>query len=62
MTITITGKPGEGKTCIANIIRQAMSEYGITTDMGSIKFLESDVAADLLAERLVVKVVEEEEI
>lgn len=62
MTVTVSGKLGEGKTCIANIIRQAMGEYGIAIDMGQIKFMESDVAADMLAKRIVVKIVEVEEV
>lgn len=61
VTITISGKLGEGKTCIANIVRQALSECGIKTDMGNIRFLESDGIEGFLSEKLVVKVVEVEE-
>ena len=61
MTITISGREGEGKTCIANIIREALESAGVHAGgfgEGGIPFFESAVAADMLADRVEVKVVE----
>ncbi len=63
MTITISGTQGEGKTCIANVVRQALENTGIMpTGFGDgdglIPWFEATVAADMLPERLKIVVVE----
>lgn len=62
MTITISGRNGEGKTCIANIVRQALEDAGVMPSgfgPGEIPYFESMVAVDMLNERLVIQIVEE---
>lgn len=51
MVITISGRVGEGKTCVANIIRNALAGYGLDPDMGAVPFIDHEVAADLLSDR-----------
>lgn len=61
MTVTVSGRLGEGKTCIANIVREALGMRGISVDMGIVKFLEADAAESLFQKKIVVKIVEVEE-
>ena len=59
MTITISGREGEGKTCVANIIRQCLQESGILPSMNGIPHIESNVAVDFLGERIEILIREE---
>jgi thymidylate kinase len=59
MTITISGREGEGKTCVANIIRQCLEESNILPSMNGIPRIESDVAVDFLGERIEIFIREE---
>lgn len=60
MIITISGPVGEGKTCVANIIRNALDVYRISVEMIAIPFIDHDLAAEFLPERLEVRIAEEQ--
>ncbi len=59
MLITISGKACEGKTCVANIIRNALTAYRFDPDMGDIPFIDHEVAVDVLPKRLAIRIREE---
>lgn len=48
MTITITGISGEGKNCVANIIREAMESYGLDISMGNCPVFDGETAGDVM--------------
>lgn len=48
MTITITGKAGEGKKCVANICRHALETFGIMTSLDNVPFIEWDIAQSFM--------------
>ena len=62
MTIIISGRAGEGKTCVANIIRQAMENAGVVAagfGLGLIPHFDAQVAAEMLPEKLRIQIIEE---
>lgn len=69
MLVTISGRQGEGKTCVANIIRNALARYGCVADMGNVPVIDHEVAVDILfpsgprgrGDRVEIRIREEEE-
>lgn len=62
MTITISGRAGESKTCVANIIRQALENAGAFADGfgdGGIRYVDAKGAAIMLDDKLKITVIEE---
>lgn len=64
MQVVVRGKQGEGKTCLANVIHQALASYriGATLDP-KIPVIEASVAADVLLcdKRIEIRIAEETE-
>lgn len=60
MLITISGPTGEGKTCVANIIRDALISYRFKPDMVDIPIIDHEVAADLASKRIEIRICKEE--
>lgn len=56
MTITISGRDGEGKACIANIIRNALMGYSFDPDMIGIPIIDHEVAADVASKRVEIRI------
>lgn len=61
MLITVSGPHGEGKTCIANIIRNALVGYGFDPEMGKIPIIDHEIAADVMSKRVDIRICEEKD-
>lgn len=59
MTITICGRAGESKTCIANLIRHALTRARTHIDMGAIPLIDYEVAWGMLPARIHIRIIEE---
>lgn len=60
--MTVTGWQGEGRNCVANLVRHVLIENGLAVDMGVIPFVEYEVAADVMRDsRVTIRIVEEKE-
>ncbi len=60
--MTIAGRQGEGRHCIANFIRHILEENDIQVDMKKTPYIEYAVAADVLRDTAVsIRVIETEE-